>query len=211
MQIKNGLIRLTASAVGTTPSLAVQGFRPAVTVADYYGSVYPSVYPGTTSTPVWLSVGTLVIDSPAVTATLDDVQVIRQSHEAITARLLCSEIGDAFVTLRRGFRSVSIQHGTTRPPIVDIDRRIRWTDTPPLVGTEAFVRVEEGVPEYEGFPRFVAAIDTATVNAGAFSATAVSATTARFGAGVGIAEAYERAADHHGQLLDASESHLVLT
>jgi hypothetical protein len=70
--------------------------------------------------------------------------------------------------------------------------------------------VEEVSPVADGFPRYVGAVDAATADAGAFSLTAASVTSARFGAGVGTWAVRDRPFEMHGQLGDASRARLVV-
>ncbi len=211
-QISNGMLRLTVGASGAAPSLTVEAWRGAVVIGDVYEDPYVDLYGGAYSVPAWQAMGTLTIDSPSVSALLTAVRVVRLNPEAVTIRLVAPLMADAYVTLPRGWRSVRIQHGRTRAPLVDTDRRIRWTASPSPTGTSATGRVEEATapPGLDGMFRFVAAIDPATVNTGAFSVTAASVTTARFGAGVGVDTTNDRPLDHHRQLGDASRPRLVV-
>lgn len=210
-QISNGMLRLTVGGAGTAPTLTVEAWRGRVTVGDVYTDVYSDLYDGSTSTPEWLAMGTLTIDSPSVSALLTSVRIAHINAEGVTLRLIAPAIADAYVTLRRGERVARIQHGTARPPFVDIDRRIRWTASPSPVGTASAGRVEETSASTEGFLRFVAAIDTVTTNEGAFSLTAPSATTARFGAGIGTYARHDNPAAYHQQLCDASRQRIVVS
>ncbi len=211
-QISDGMLRLTVGATGAAPALTVEVWRGRVTINDFYTDTYTDTYGGDISTPAWFAVGTLTIDSPSVSALLTAVRLVRITPEAVTIRLVAPLIADAFVTLPRGWRSVRIRHGDSRLAPIDIDRRIRWTHTPSPVGTATTGRVEENVSPaaLTGMSRFVAAIDPVTTNAGAFSVTAASATTARFGAGVGMDTARDRPVDLHRQLGDASRPRLVV-
>ena len=211
-QINNGLLRLTVGVAGADPSLTVEARRGRVTVGDVYEDTYVDLYGGEIGTPEWLAMGTLTIDSPSVAALLTAVQMVRINPEAVTIRLVAPLMADAYVTLPRGWRAVRIQHGRTRSPLVDIDRRVRWTASPSPVGTAAGARVEEVSPAVglDGLHRFVACIDPATADAGAFSVTAPSVTTARFGAGIGTYADLDRANDMHHQLGDASRPRLVV-
>lgn len=211
-QISNGMLRLTVGASGAAPSLTVEAWRGRVVINDVYTDTYTDTYEGDISTPAWFSVGTLTIDSPSVSAVLSAVRLVRITPEAVTIRLVAPLMADAFVTLPRGWRSVRITHGDRRLVPIDIDRRIRWTASPSPVGTASPGRVEEDVSpaDFTGMNRFVAAIDTATADAGAFSLTATSVTRARFGAGVGMDSIHDRPVDLHRQLGDASRPRLVV-
>ncbi len=211
-QISNGMLRLTVGASAAAPSLTVEAWRGRVVINDTYVDTYTDTYGGDISTPAWFSVGTLTIDSPSVSALLTAVRLVRISPEAATIRLVAPLVADAFVTLHRGWRSVRIQHGSTRAPLVDTDRRIRWTATPSPVGTAYAGRVEEIVAPVglDAMSRFVAALDPVTTNAGAFSVTAASVTSARFAAGVGMETPKDRPVDIHRQHGDASRPRLVV-
>lgn len=126
-RIDNGLLRLTLSAAGTTPALTIQARRGAVVIGDVYEDVYSDLYGGSIATPSWLGVGTITIDSLSVTVLLTAVRLVRISAESLTLRLVAPAMRDAFVTLRRGEPMIRIQHGSTRPPFVDTDRRVRFT------------------------------------------------------------------------------------
>lgn len=209
-QISNGMLRLTVGASGAAPSLAVEVQRRHIAIGDVYVDTYVDLYGGTLDPGTWLAAGTITIDSSLLTALLTAVQIVRISPEAVTLRLVAPVMADAFVTLRRGERMVRIQHGNTRGPQVSTNRRVRWTDSPSPTGATSYKRVEEAHGAgIEGIHRFVAALDTATVNAGAFSSTAAGVTTARFGAGVGTAGANDGAIDMHKQLRDTSRPKLI--
>lgn len=210
-RISNGLLRLTVGATGAAPALTIAARRGALPIGDYLSDILSDTLPGTTATPAWFAMGTLTIDSPSVSALLTGVRIAHVTAESVTLRLIAPAIGDAWVTLERGERQVHVQHGSTRAPLVDIDRRIRLTSSPSPVGTAALGRVEEMVPATEGFRRFVAAVDPVTANAGAFLLTAVSMTTARFGFGVGTGAIEDRPLDMHRQLRDSSRPLIVLT
>jgi hypothetical protein len=70
--------------------------------------------------------------------------------------------------------------------------------------------VEEVTSVYAGFFRWVGALDAVTPNAGAFSVTASSVTSARMGAGVATSELDDTAASQHSQLGDSSIPVLVV-
>lgn len=211
-RINNGLLRLTVGASGAAPSLTIEARRGSVATGDVYGDVYGDIYGGSMTAPAWFAMGTLTIDSPSVAALLTAVRIAHVTAEEITIRLVAPLMADAFVTLKRGRRHVGILHGDTRAnPLVDVDRRIRWTASPSPTGTASTGRVEEETPVVEGFPRFLASVDPVTVDAGAFSLTAASVTSARLGAGVGTYGTRDRPADHHREMGDASRSRLVVT
>jgi hypothetical protein len=224
-RIGNGLLRLTVGATGAAPTLAVEVWVPSTLLTttvythtgDYYTDFYEDVYPGTTviedvttgEAGHWEAVGSIVVDSTSVSALLTGVRLVLVNPEVIRIRLLSPLIADAFVTLRRGERMVRIQHGSTRSGRVTTSRRVRLIDNPAPVGVAYAGRVQEDAAAYEGFPRWVASLDTATANAGSFSVTTPATTTARFGAGVATLVSRDRAADHHAQLCDASTARLV--
>lgn len=211
-EIRNGLLKLRFSALATTPSVTVSAWRGRVIIDDFLSDTLSDTLPGVISTPAWIAMGTLTIDSPSVAATIQGVKLWRRNDDSITVRIISPLMADAFVTLRRGWRSVFIQHGSSRYPLIaDIDRRIRWTASPSPVGTAYPGRVEETVPATAGFPRMIGAIDTVTADAGLFSLTATSVTTCRFGAGVGTEATNDRPSDLHRQLGDATRGEIVLT
>lgn len=209
-RISNGMLRVTVGSSGAAPALTVQGWRGRVVVGDTYADTYADTWPGEMSTAEWLELGTITVDSPAVSAMLTAVRIVRISPEGLTLRLVTPAMRDAFVTLRRGEPMVRVQHGSTRPPFVDTDRRVRLTDTVAPVGTASLGRVEEVSPTHDGFPRFVASIDAVTPNAGTFSVTAASVVSARFGAGAGTYADGTRPLDLHRQLVDASTQRIVV-
>ena len=209
-QIDNGMIRLTVGASGFAPSLTVEARRGRVTINDFYTEEYEDTYGGETSVPEWLACGVLAIDSPAVSALLTAVQLVRINPEALTIRLVGPLMADAFVTLHRGRRHVDIQHGRTRSGGATT-RRIRLTDTPAPVGTAALGRVEEVSPAFDGFPRFVGSTDPVTTDAGAFSLTTASVITAEFSVGVGTYATLDKPVDLHRQSGNASRPRVVVT
>jgi hypothetical protein len=207
------MLRLTVGAIGGAPTLAVEVWRGRVTVGDVYVDTYVDLYGGSINvTPSWVAVGTLTIDSTLLTALLTGVRLIRVNPEVVTIRLVSPIMADAYVTLRRGEPQVRIQHGSVSAFPVTTNRRVRWTGTPSPTGSTSIKRVEEvtAATELDGLYRFVAALDAATVNAGAFSSTAAATTTARFGAGVGTAATRSGTYDLHKQLRDASRPELVV-
>ena len=208
-QLRNGLLRLTVSAAGSVPSLTVEAFRGEMTVDDLYVDTYSDVYTGSTSAKVWVPMGALVIDSPSVSAVLTGVEMVYRDDETVAVRLVASAIGDAFVILERGERSVHITHGDERIAL-DTDRSLTWTDSPSPVGTAGVTRVEEATSVYAGFFRWVGALDAVTTNAGAFSVTASSVTSTRMGAGVATSEMGDTAVAQHSQLGDTSIPVLVV-
>lgn len=207
-QLRNGLLRVRVSAAGSVPTLTWEAYQGRRTVDDFYSDTYSDTYSGSTSTPVRVAVGALVIDSPSVSAVLERVEMVDRDDEAVTVRLVVPAIGDVFVTLERGERSVHVQHGDPRQP-VDIDRRIRLTDSPSPVGSAVSARVEESTTT-SGFLRWVGSLDAVTADAGAFSVTASSVTTARFGAGVATSDLFDTPSSQHSQLGDSSVPVLVV-
>ena len=220
-RISNGLLRITVGAAGIAPTLTVEVWRPGtledtvVHTGDFYVDTYVDLYGGVTSTVTtgtgagWVTAFTAVIDSPAVAALLTQVRIQRISAEAVTLRLVAPAIADAFVTLRRGERGFRVQHGSTRPPRVATTRRVALTATPSLVGVAYDGRVQEDVAVIEGLFRWVAALDTATANAGSFSVTSPSVTRARFGAGLATEAILDSPPWQHRQLADASRQRIV--
>ena len=218
-RINNGLLRLTVGATGAVPSLTVEARRGRVVIEDYISDVVSDTIPGAIATPAWFPLGTLTIDSPSVSALLTAVQLPKVSPgegraKGVTLRLMVPAINDVYVVLHRGERHIHIHHGqdgSRNGPTIDIDRRIRWTASPSPVGTAFANRVEEMAPALDSFPRWVASNDPVTTNAGSFSLTAASVTTARFGAGVGTWATQDRPSQQHWQLGDASRPSLVVT
>lgn len=209
---QNGLLRL-AVLPGSPPSLSMQVWRGRVVIDDYYVDTYVDLYGGAYSEPEWFDAGTITIDSPSVGVVLTGVRLVDVNPEKVIIKLFAPLIGDAFVTLRRGWRSVSIQHGndsTNIPAPVPVIRRVTLTDSPSPVGMAALGRVEEYPPAIQGLHRFVASTDPVTVNAGAFSVTADASVTADFGVGVGTTAFRDRPFNLHQQLGNASRPlHLV--
>ncbi len=208
-QLRNGILRVAVSAAESVPTLTLQAHRGAVVVDDFYVDTYSDTYSGSLSVANWLDAGQIVIDSPDVSAVLSRVEMVDRTDETVIVRLVAPAIGDVFVVLERGERMVHISHGDERQS-VEIDRRIRLTDSPSPVGVASTTRVEEVTPALAGFPRWIGSLDAVTVNAGAFSLTAVDATSARFGAGIGTSELRDGPADQHSQLGDSSIPELVV-
>lgn len=235
-QLRNGFLRVTVGSTGEVPTLAVDAWRPEVTINDTYSDTYSDTYGGDLSTPAWLTVGSLVIDSPDVDAVLTGVRLVRITAESVTIRLVSPLISDAFVTLRRGERMLRIQHGSSRAPVTRT-RRVGWdlvpeetmlltTEDGRVLTTEAGVplvaevavqitssptgRSEEVVPHTQGFPRFVASLDPTGTTAGTLGLTSGSVDYARFGAGVATYSPEEQPRDMHRQLRDSSRPRLVV-
>lgn len=209
-RIANGLLRATVFAAGSTPALAIEARRPSVTVEDYLSDTLTDVLDGTMSTPEWLDVGQVVIDSPVATALLTGVRLVRANRQAVTIRLVAPAIGDAWVTLRRGERMLRIQHGALRPSPASVVRRVRWTDSPAVAGVVGPSRVEEVLPANEGLQRFIASHDP--VGGSIFALTTPAAVgSASVGAGVGIDADGDRIADLHSHLADASRAELEVS
>jgi hypothetical protein len=208
-QIDNGMLQVTVSAAGTVPTLTIDAWRGAVVVDDVYNDTYHDLYSdGGYANPDWLDAFAVTIDSPSVSAVLTGVKLAHICDELVVIRLIVPAIADAYVRLRRGEPMIHIQHGETRPPLLDIDRRVALTASPSPAGTASTGRVEEASPLHDGAPRFVASIDAVTT--GAFSLTASSVVSARFGAGMGTYAPGTRPIDLHRQLGDASWPVLVV-
>ncbi len=210
--IQNGLLRLFVNPT-SPPSLTMQVRRGRLITDDFYVDTYVDLYGGTILEPEWLDAGVVTIDSPTVPAVLTGVRLVDVNPERVTIKLLAPLIGDAFVTLPRGWRSFLIQHGNTSlavPAPQYIERRVRWIDTPSPVGVAATGRVEEMVPALATFFRFVASTVPVTADADQFSVTAPARYTADFGAGVGTDSVRDRPINLHQQLGSACRSlHLV--
>ena len=204
--IQNGLVRLYVNA-GSPPSLTMQVYQSRVVVDDVYVDTYFDLYGGAYSGSSWVDASVVTIDSPSVSAVLTGVLLVDVNPEQVTIKLLASLIGDAFVTLRRGWRSFSIQHGddsTAIPAPVSVARRVRLTDSPSPVGFATTGRVEEQSAVIGGMYRFVASTDPVTADAGQFSVTSDAAVTADFGVGVGTATTRDRPFNLHQQLGSAA-------
>ena len=211
-RISNGLLRVTVGASGAAPTLTIAAYRGAVTVGDYLVDILSDILPGGPAAPAWQAMGVLTIDSPGVSALLTGVAIRSVTAEAITLRLVAPLMADAYVTLRRGERMLRIQHGSTRPPLVDIERRVRWTASPSPDGTEAPGRIFEALPVIEGFPRFVGAIDgPVDTYPSLFSIITTDAVnSARFGAGIGTSAFFDTPGDLYAQLGDVSRPTVVI-
>jgi hypothetical protein len=206
-RITNGLLRLDVSSA-SLPTVNVSVWRGRLVIADTYSDTYSDTYGGMIGTPEWLDAGSLVFDSPALTAVLADARLVLVDPEMVVLRLVVPLLADVFLTLRRGERMVRIQHGSTLPPLVDTDRRVRWTPSP--VGTAISGRVQEVTADIDAMYRWVGAVDPVTVSAGAFSVTASSVVTARMGAGIGTDELFDGPSSQHSQLGDASPAGIVV-
>lgn len=210
-RINNGLLRLTVGVAGVAPSLSVEARRGRVPVEDYFTDIFTDIFPGHTGTPEWLDLGSLVIDSSLLSALLTGVRLVRVTPEIVTIRLVSPVIADVIVSLRRGRRHVDIDHGDDQRRVpVSTNRRVRWTASPSPTGTTFDGRVQEMVPVFDSFPRFLVSDDTVTANAGAFSLTAASSTSATFGAGVGTVDRLDRPHEIHGQLRGRRLGRLVV-
>lgn len=211
-RIENGLLRLTVGATGVAPSLTVEAWRGRVTVGDTYSDTYSDTYGGSIGTPAWLAMGTLTIDSPAVSALLTGVRLVWINDAIVVLRLIAPAIGDAHVILRRGERHLyRIEHGGTRGTIVTTTRRVRWTASPSPLGVAALGRVEESTPRIDGLFRYVSAVDPITIDTGAFAVSTAARATARFGAGVGTYGLLDKPANLHAQMSDASRGKHVVS
>lgn len=204
--IQNGLLRL---AVVSTfpPTLSIHVRRGREIIDDFYIDTYVDLYGGAYSVPSWVDAGSVIIDSPSVPVVLTGVRLVDVNPETVTIKLLAPLIGDAFVTLHRGWRSFRIQHGNASlavPAPVSIARRVRLTGVPSPTGISAVGRVEESPPAVAGLFRFVAATVPVTTDAGQFSVTSGAMTTADFGAGVGVDAPRDRPVNLHQQLGNAS-------
>jgi hypothetical protein len=208
-RISNGMLRVTVGATGIAPALTVEAMTGLRSTGDVYTDVYTDVYPGTYTAVAWTAMGTLTLDSSLLTALLTAVRIVRLNPEAVTLRLVSPVMRDAFVTLRRGETMLRIQHGSTRPPFVSTNRRIRWTASG-LTGASGTGMVTESAPLTDGFARFVIGRDTVTSNAGAFSVTAAGTSSAEFGAGVASAAEWTSADHLRQQLGDFSPAQIVV-
>lgn len=210
--IQNGLVRLFVNA-GSPPSLTMQVRRGRLITGDYYVDTYEDLYVGNISEPEWLDAGVVTIDSPDALTVLTGVRLVEVTPEKVTIKLLAPLIGDAFVTLPRGWRSFLVQHGNTSlavPAPQYVQRRVRLTDSPSPVGVAATGRVEETVPALPSLYRFVASTVPVTADAGQFSVTSPARYTADFGAGAGTDSARDRPINLHQQLGSAARPlHLV--
>lgn len=185
-RISNGMIRATVGAAGIAPTLTIEAMTGYRSTGDVYTDVYTDVYPGSYTALEWRAMGTLTLDSSLLTALLTGVQLVEVSAEAVVLRLLSPVMADAFIRLERGETMLHIQHGSTRPPSVTTNRRMRWTASG-LTGAAGAGLVQESAPLTDGFARFVLGRDTVTANAGAFSVTAAGTSSAEMVAGVASA------------------------
>lgn len=226
MSICNGLIRVTVGVAGNVPIVGLECVTPGVVggvttttiTDDYYTDYYQDFYPGTSTTTtstgtaaVWTALGVLTIDSPVLSAVLTGARLVRVSPEAVTIRLVVPVIADVFITLRRGETMIRIQHGDTRGSTVLTTRRIRLTASPAPTGAALTGRVEESTAAIPGHRRFLAASDSASANASAFSIQSPAGYSyCRFGAGAASDATYDTTAHLHAQLSDASRPRLVV-
>jgi hypothetical protein len=210
-RISNGLIRVTVGASGVAPVLAVEACHGPVVIDDFYTDTYTDIYPGSLSTRNWLDMGTVTIDSAALSALLTQVRILALCDEFVTLRLVAPLMADAYVTLRRGQRAITVHHGYQGLPRVSTARRVRWTASPSLVGAATGSRVEESSPAVDGFPRFIGTTTFASsVSAGAFSITTGATVHAKFAVGIATDAPRDTTADLHAQLGDSSVGELVL-
>ncbi len=211
LQICNGLLRLTIGAAGIAPTITVECWSAAITAttADYFVDVFADTFPGSvsTSSAAWVSMGTVTLDGPSVTALLTGVQLRSVKPSAVRVRLIAPAIGDAYITLRQGFRAFAAQHGSTRGT-VSIARRLSMAGPPTLAGSVSSGRVTEtDPPATPGIYRFIASLDVAFGSGFALTSPA-GYSYCRFGAGVGTTATLDTPADIHAQLADASRSRL---
>ncbi len=207
VRICNGLLRATVVASGAAPALTVEAWAPGtlVTAATTYdgSTTYTAstTYTGPIYAWAWVAMGTLTLDSSAFSSVMTAARIAHQTSEEVTLRLVCAELADVHVTLRRGEPMLRIQHGGTGPD-VSTTRRVRWTAGTSPSGVAHSHRVSEDTPATVDTPRFIASFESASaVNAGQFSMSTV-ATVATFGAGVGTADEQTSPADLHRQLRD---------
>lgn len=209
---QNGLLRV-AVVSSFPPTLSLAVVRGRVIVDDFYFDTYTDLYGGSYSERAWVDAGSVVIDSPALGVVLTGVRLVDVNPEKVTVKLLAPLIGDAFVVLHRGWRSLRIHHGNPNlavPAPVAVTRRVRLIDSPSPVGSASAGRVEETSSVITGMYRFVASTDPVTTNASEFSVVSSAVVTADFGVGVGTDDPDDRPADLHRQLGDASRPmHLV--
>lgn len=208
-RISNGILRATVGAAGSAPTLSLECYVGVQTVDDFFFDVYHDLYGGHEEDQGWETSCTVTIDSPSVSALLTGVRLELVSPEIVILRLVAPLMGDAWVSLRRGERMVRIAHGERREA-VDIDRRVSLS-APGLTGSSpAAGRIKETGAVIGDFERFVAAIDPVTIDTGAFSLTASSVTSARFGAGAGTGDSMDTPADLHRQLLSATRQRIEI-
>lgn len=207
--VQNGLLRVAVNA-GSPPSLTMQVRQGPRTVGDTYVDTYVDLYGGAVASAEWCDAGVVTIDSPSVGAVLTGVRLVEVTPEHVIVKLLAPLIGDAFVGLYRGWRSIRIQHGDPRDPVT-VARRVRLTGSPSPTGTASAGRVEESSPAVAGLLRFVASVEAGTTtDAGAFSVSVPASSSAVFGAGAGTDNARDRPYDLHRQLGDASRPVLLV-
>lgn len=210
-RISNGILRATVLVSGAAPALTIEAYRGPVTIDDFFVDVYHDLYGGIADDNGWEALGTVTVDSPSVSALLTAVRLAHIDPERLTLRLVAPLMGDAYVTLRRGERMLRITHGNRRAG-VDIDRRVRLIDSPSPVGAAvAPSLIEETGGAVGDWVRFVASLDATTANAGAFSLTASSVVSSRFGVGAGTSDTRDTPADMHKQLRDSSRARQVVT
>ncbi len=227
-KIENGLMQVTVGPANEEPSLAIKAWRGAVAVEDVLSDVLSDVLPGSTSTPAWIDMGTVVVDVLGVVVgdvyhetyfdtygggtshgLLLGVELVEVSPASVTIRLHCAHISSIFVTLFQGTRQVRVQHGDPLGPVVVTERRIRWA-SPSLDGLASPGRVEEDPPAVDGFPRYLGALNAVTVDAGEFALTSLPAATVVMGAGVGTHAPKDTPSWLHRQLGDASQAQLFI-
>lgn len=207
LRLSNGMIRVTVGPSGAVPTLTVEVYTGGFTVDDFLSNTLSDTLEGTFSPSAWAAMGTVTIDSTAVTAVLTGARLVRVSPESATVRLVSSALRDIFITLRRGERMIRIQHGSTRPPTIFTARRVRWTG---VAGTTSSGRVVETTPALAGFPRTLLSLHNVTASGTSpMSLTTPSFRTAYFGAGVATSNSYESASDLHRQLSRVSRTQLL--
>lgn len=215
LKVSNGLLRLTVDVAGAFPSVIVSAYTAGALTSAATTYTTTTVYDATTLyfddiyAHLWTAMGSVIFDSPAVSASLASAHLVSLTPERATICLISTAIANVYVTLRRGERMLRIQHGSTRPPFLTLDRRVRWG--PPPAGVAVFARVSEDVPAVANSPRFIATESSdATVSGPAFSITVPAARSASFGAGVGTVGERNTPADMHGQLFDSSRATLTV-
>lgn len=81
----------------------------------------------------WQQCGCVVLADETTGPQLDGARLVTVTPDRVTAALRVRDIGEVFVTLKRGERMLRVQHGSTRAPTVSTTRRIGWLGTPPTV------------------------------------------------------------------------------
>ncbi len=109
--LENGLLRAWCGGRGIVPYFTVASFVDGA----------------------WRQFGCVALADETAGPVLDGARLLKVTPDVVTAALNVRDIGDVFVSLRRGERMLRIQHGNTRLPTASATRVVTWLGTPPTI------------------------------------------------------------------------------